>query len=169
MSLIIFLVIVFLYFSLIKAYRKRSLKILRLRRLVFLPYLYCLVALGRNHSETTEVKFNIEDGGFAGEGARLNWALQGLEAFAAGPVIELEIAVIGAANQHVVVVEGQGIEDHVRVFQSSQLVTLRLLPDANLISAGRGKGALDWMVDQGPNALLVIREGLDALALPYVP
>lgn len=78
---------------------------------VFFPDLDGLVALCCNHSQRALVELDVEDGSLTGEGARLHGRLDLLEAVAALPVVELQDAVVTSADQDVVVVESQGVDD----------------------------------------------------------
>ena len=49
------------------------------------------------------------------------------------------------------------------------MFSLWRLPEANLIGRRSGEGVLSWMCNHGPDALLVMSQCLNALALANVP
>ena len=75
--------------------------------LVLLPYLDRLVALRSDHPQRAPIKFDVENGRLTRQRPRLDRRLQPLEAVAALPIIEMQRAVVCAAYQHIVLVEGQ--------------------------------------------------------------
>ena len=79
---------------------------LRGRRLVLLPDLDGLVALGGDHAEAAAVEFDVEDARLTGEGPGLHRCLNVLEHVPAAPVVELEGTVVSSADQNVICVKG---------------------------------------------------------------
>lgn len=82
----------------------------------------------------------------------------------------MQLAIIRAADKHVVVVERECIEHLLRlVCDGPQMVTTGLTPKAYLVGRGRGKAALRVVVHHGPDALFVMRQRSSSQASPYVP
>ena len=78
-------------------------------------------------------------------------------------------SVVGACHQDVVLIHCNRVQYGRVLRYCAQLLTLRTLPNADLVSTSGCKSVLPRVIDQGAHSFLVMSERVKAVALAYVP
>lgn len=142
---------------------------LRRRCLVLLPDLDRLVGLADDEPQSGAVEGRAHDAGLGVEAAGLGGRVEALEAVAGLPVPEADAAVVAAGEEHIVLVDGERVDNGVvtvEVLHKGPLGTLPLL-DAPRRAARERK----FFRVQGKrsHALFVVRQHTHRLAGREVP
>mmetsp|Transcript_6636 Transcript_6636/g.15606 ORF Transcript_6636/g.15606 Transcript_6636/m.15606 type:complete len:351 (+) Transcript_6636:377-1429(+) len=85
------------------------------------------------------------------------------------PVPEVQLAVVRARDEHVVVVDGHGVDDGVVARDVVQELAFGALPLLHVVGRGGGEGVLGWVQRQRAHRLLVVGEHCGGAARHEVP
>lgn len=126
------------------------------RFLIFFPQLNRFIAFSSNHSEWRFIKHDLIYACLTRKWAWLYSSLDLLKVIATCPIKKVQRTIISSTNQNIISVQSNRVNHSVMVINSSKLVSIRKLPNPNLVRPTRSKCILIMMDCNTPDSLFMM-------------